>query len=81
MIPTPPDSDTNFENLIHVFLADVQGLNSRQAYRHALAAFFRFIDDTTYNGHEEPGPPTLSRFWIPKFWLNTIVGLMIIIKG
>ncbi|MEM7032284.1 MAG: tyrosine-type recombinase/integrase [Chloroflexota bacterium] len=54
---TDSPSDTPFETLVHAFLADIQGTNSRQAYRHALAAFFRFIDDVAYGGHDEPGPP------------------------
>ena len=55
MTPTPPDS--NFETLVHAFLADIKGQNSRNAYRHGLAAFFRFVDDVRYNDLSEPGPP------------------------
>lgn len=54
---TPTTSDAGFDSLIHGFLADVQGNNSRNAYRHGLAAFFRFIDDTSYGEQTEPGPP------------------------
>lgn len=38
------------------FLADIQRPNTRQTYRNALTALYRFMDETHYAGHKT-GPP------------------------